>query len=432
MARVRITYLGGGSTRAPAVAAGLVARAAAFAGSEVVLVDLDEARLGTVLRLARRMAEAAGADLRFEGTTDRRAGLRDADMVLSSFRPGGFEARHLDESIPLRHGVIGQETQGPGGYFMALRAIHAIQPMLEDMDAVCPRALLLNYTNPVNIVAEAISRHTDRRVISLCEGPIIFPREVAVAAGLSEEGLDVTMIGLNHASWSVRHLHDGEDFVEKVRAVREARKDDPTLTPQARRLLHMTAFFGSVPAQYFKYYYFRDEILAELRAAPRTRAETIMDAAPGHWRHYEEQAEAADPRLDPARSRGGMELLEIAVDVMDAVANDRGEVWPVNVPNRGAIEGLPDDLVVEVPAFVDRHGARPLVSGALPSPVRGLVMALAEYQRLAADAAWSGGPREALQALAANPLVPSLPVAEALWAEMSAAHRAHLPARLLV
>jgi 6-phospho-beta-glucosidase len=431
MARVRIAYIGGGSTRAPGVAAGLIARAEAFAGSEVALIDLDADRLGTVIRLAQRMAAAAGADIRFQAVTDRRIGLRDADIVLSSFRPGGFKARRLDELIPLKHGVIGQETQGPGGFFMALRAIHALRPMLEDMAELCPSAHLLNYTNPVNIVAEAVSRHAGRPVISLCEGPIIFPREVAEAAGLDPDRLDVRMIGLNHGSWSVRHLHDGEDFVEKVRAIWAARRGDPALSPQARRLMHMTALFGSVPAQYFKYYYFRDEILNELRAAPLSRAETIMAEAPGHWTHYEEQAAAEAPRLDPAKSRGGMDLLEIAVDVMDAIANDRHEIWPVNVPNRGAIAGLPDDLVVEVPGLVDRFGAQPLACGALPGPVRGMVLALAEYQRLTADAAWNGNRRQAIRALASNPLVPSLPVAEALYDEMAAAHRAHLPARLL-
>jgi 6-phospho-beta-glucosidase len=431
MARVRIAYIGGGSTRAPGVAAGLIARAEAFAGSEVALIDLDADRLGTVTRLAQRMAAAAGADIRFQAVTDRRIGLRDADIVLSSFRPGGFKARRLDELIPLKHGVIGQGTQGPGGFFMALRAIHALRPMLEDMAELCPSAHLLNYTNPVNIVAEAVSRHAGRPVISLCEGPIIFPREVAEAAGLDPDRLDVRMIGLNHGSWSVRHLHDGEDFVEKVRAIWAARRGDPALSPQARRLMHMTALFGSVPAQYFKYYYFRDEILNELRAAPLSRAETIMAEAPGHWTHYEEQAAAEAPRLDPAKSRGGMDLLEIAVDVMDAIANDRHEIWPVNVPNRGAIAGLPDDLVVEVPGLVDRFGAQPLACGALPDPVRGLVLALAEYQRLTADAAWNGNRHQAIRALASNPLVPSLPVAEALYDEMAAAHRAHLPARLL-
>src|SRR3954467_9413698 len=183
MASIRLTYVGGGSTRAPGTVAAIVERGAHFAGSEVVLVDLDEERLAVVREIAVRMAAARGVDIRVRATTDRVEGLRDADIVLTSFRPGGFEARVLDERIPLRHGVIGQETQGPGGFFMALRSIHVMKGILEDLAAVAPDARIFNYTNPVNIVAQAATDHSDIPFVSLCEGPIIFPDELAEIAG---------------------------------------------------------------------------------------------------------------------------------------------------------------------------------------------------------------------------------------------------------
>jgi 6-phospho-beta-glucosidase len=132
-----------------------------FAGSEVVLVDLDIERLNLVKTLADKMAQSRGLDLTITATTDRRFGLQDCDAVLTSFRPGGFEARYLDESIPLKHGVIGQETQGPGGFFMALRSIQVMKEIIADMEVVCPKAILFNYTNPINLVSEAITHHTD-------------------------------------------------------------------------------------------------------------------------------------------------------------------------------------------------------------------------------------------------------------------------------
>jgi 6-phospho-beta-glucosidase len=151
-----------------------------------------------------------------------------------------------------------------------------------------------------------------------------------------------------------------------------------------------------------------------------------------YWRHYEEQADAADPELDPARSRGGILELELAIDVIEAMVNDTGARWPVNVPNRGcALPGFPEDLVVEVPAIVDRHGATPIQVPPLPRQVRGLIEMLGEYQALTAEAAWSGGRREAIAALASHPLVVSLSLAERLYDEMAAAHRAYLPDRLL-
>ena len=431
MARLRIGYIGGGSTRAPGCIANFIHHAADFAGSEIVLIDIDAEKLAIVHALAENMARYHGADIRFSATTDRRAGLRDCDAVLSSYRPGGFEARYLDESIPLKYGIIGQETQGPGGFFMALRAIHVIKDVVADMQAVAPKAMLFNYTNPVNIVAQAVSDFTDQKVISLCEGPIIFPAEVAEAAGLDPAKLDSRMIGLNHASWSTRHLYEGEDFIAKVRDIWAARQHDNSLTAQQRRLLQMTVAQGSIPAQYFKYYYFRDEITAELQVAPTTRAQDILHDVPRFWAHYRELATAKEPVLDAALARGGMELLEIAVDVMDAMYNDKGEVWPVNVRNNGAISNLPDDMVVEVPGYVDRHGAQPLASGPVPAHVAGLVQMLGAYQVETARVAWEGTRHEAIRALASNPLVMDLAKAEALYDEMARAHAAHLPERLL-
>jgi len=187
----------------------------------------------------------------------------------------------------------------------------------------------------------------------------------------------------------------------------------------------------SLPSSYFQYYYFKDEILAELQAKPTTRAQDIMARVPDYWVHYREQAASNVPELDPARSRGGLHELELAIDVMDAIYNDRKEVWYVNIPNQGAIADFPYDLVVEVIGYVDRNGVAPLVQGHMPRHVLGLVQMLGEYQALTAEAAWSGNRRDAIRALASHPLVFSLHKAEAIYDEMAAAHRQYLPERLL-
>src|SRR3954468_3716133 len=138
MARIKLTYIGGGSPPPPRTMAGPVQRGERFAGSEVVLVDLDPDHLDVARRITERMAKVSGVDIRVSTTTDRAAGLADADIVLTSFRPGGFEARYLDECIPAKHGVIGQETQGPGGFFMALRSINVMRDIVGDIERVAP------------------------------------------------------------------------------------------------------------------------------------------------------------------------------------------------------------------------------------------------------------------------------------------------------
>ena len=426
MARVKIAYIGGGSTRAPGTLASFIAQADNFRGSELVLHDLDQGRLDLVKRLAVRMCEAQGADLSIRATLDRRGALQDCVGVLSSYRPGGFEARALDERLPLNRGLIGQETQGAGGFFMALRAIQVARELVHDMEEVCPDATLFNYTNPVNMVAQAISDHSPIRVVSLCEGSIVFPREIAQLAGLDPGKVRAVMAGLNHACWSTEAEYGGQPMIPLLaQKLQEGIVDD-----WARRWIELAVQMDSLPASYMKYYYFEAEMLAELRAKPTTRAQDILADAPRYWQHYREQVEQRSPTLDPALSRGGIFELEVAVDVMDAVFNDRQEVWPTNVRGDGAIQDFPDGLVVEVPCLVGRQGVRPLPGHRIPPPVRGLLNTLGEYQQLTADAAWDGSRHQAVQALMSNPLVRSLPLAQSLYSEMAAAHRAHLPERL--
>ena len=432
MTGIRLVYIGGGSTRAPGTIASLVQRGAAFAGSEIVLVDLDADRLDVVRRLTERMASVRGLDLRVTATRDRAAALDGADVVLTSFRPGGFEARALDEAIPLRHGVIGQETQGPGGFFMALRSIAVMREIVMEMERSCPEAWLVNYTNPVNIVSEAITHHSPIRCVSLCEGPIVFPGGIARLAGLEPERLDATLVGLNHTGWSVRHEYDGADVMPLIESAADRLDERGGPTTRGELMLHLAATMGALPSAYLYYYYFADHALEEARCAPRTRAQEIMASVDDYWAHYREQADAADPHLDPERSRGGILELELAVDVIDALVNDRGSIWPVNVPNHaGTLAGFPPDLVVEIPARVSTAGWQPIEVPPIPRQARGLIEALGEYQALTAEAAWSGDRRGGIRALASHPLVLTLPKAEALYDEMAAAHAAHLPARLV-
>jgi 6-phospho-beta-glucosidase len=313
----------------------------------------------------------------------------------------------------------------------ASRSVHALKPIIDDMKAVCPAARIFNYTNPVNLVSQAVTDHSNVPIVSLCEGPIVYPRMLARGVGLDPDGLDVESVGLNHGSWSVKHTYQGADLIAILRDIWDERHDDPKLNPTIRRLLGVAALQGSVPNFYFQYYYFEREIVAELKAKGTTRAQDILADVPGYWAHYKEQLASDAPKLDPKRSRGGIHELELAIDCMDAIYNDRGEVLPVNVRNDGSVAGLPDELVVETLGRCSADGIAALRMPAVPAPVRGLVDALGEYQMLASKAAWSGDARDGVRALVANPLVRSLDVAERLYGEMSRAHSAFLPERLL-
>lgn len=431
MARIKLAYVGGGSTRAPGTMASLIAQGENFSGSEVVLIDLDAEKLELVRILAEKMARCRGIDLTISATTDRRAGLTDCDAVLTSYRPGGFPARALDERIPLKYGAIGQETQGAGGFFMALRSIAVMREIVSDLEAVAPHARIVNYTNPVNIVAQAVTTHSSIPCVSLCEGPIYYPAELASAAGLDPDKLDVRSIGLNHQSWSVRQQYDGQEILPILAEAWPRVQHDESIKLSTRRMMQTALATGSLPSEYAMYYFFTADMLHALQDKPTTRAEDIMQWVPDYWDHYREQATRDCPDLDPHRSRGGINELELAIDVLDAIYNDRGEILPVNVPNRGAIPDLGEHVVVETLGYIDKAGIVPLALGPLPHPAAGLIQSLAEFQVLAADAAWQGDRQQAIRALLANPLAPSLDKVEALYDDLAAAHRQYLPERLL-
>jgi 6-phospho-beta-glucosidase len=432
MARVKIAYLGGGSSRAPGTMASFISHGAEFEGSEFVLIDLDPDHLEITRRMAAQMAKAAGLNITVTATTDMRQGLTDVDAVLSSFRPGGFEARALDERIPLKYGVIGQETQGPGGLMMSLRSAQVMRELCDNLAQVAPKARIFNYTNPVNIVAQVVADNTDIPIVSFCEGPIVFPPVIAKAAGLDPAKLKANMTGVNHNVWSNEATYDGRDAIEVLRERWAELKGQPIADINAHRAFHLAVALGSIPSDYFNFYYFRDELLREQQLARQTRSEQILSSLDSYWSHYTEQADSPTPELDPARSRGGIHELELAIDAISAFYNDSGARLPFNIPNAGGIlPGFDEDLVVEVWGTVDAKGFHPEQQKPLPHSVLGITHQLAEYQMLAAKAGWDGTRDDAVRAMVAHPLVPSLTVAESLYDEMAVAQAAWLPERLL-
>jgi 6-phospho-beta-glucosidase len=421
----RIAVVGAGSAYMPGVIRGVLLRAADLAGTELVLHDLDAGRLALMRTLASRMIAAAGADLRVRAETALPATLEDADFVFTTFRPGGMQARHLDESIPLRHGVVGQETAGPGGFLMACRSVPVLLEIAGLLERVAPRAWIVNYTNPTNLVTDAVLRHSGASIVGLCDQ---HAGDLGLWAGLlgwPAERLEADWLGLNHATWAERLRLDGRDVGAELGERLASLAPPDGAGTAVRQLVELARALGLLPNSYARYYFFHDDVLAELRAKPTTRAQDVMRRLPALYADYAAAARQDAP--EPSRERGGGEHGEFAVEVICAIAGDERRRLIVNTRNHGAIDGLEADAVVEVPSLVGAGGPVPLAMGPLPRPVRGLTMAIHEYEWLAAEAAATGDRRRALQALMAHPFVKRKAAAEAILEEGLAAHRAHLP-----
>ncbi|GAA3242992.1 glycoside hydrolase family 4 [Actinocorallia longicatena] len=417
---MKITIVGAGSGYMPGIIRGVLHRAADLRGAELACYDTDQPAQALMARLARGMLK----DLcTVTEHSSLKTALDGADFVFTTFRPGGMRARHLDEAIPLRHGVVGQETAGPGGFLMACRSV----PVLLEIAEHAPEdAWIINYTNPTSIVTDAVlQRFPGRRFIGLCDQHVGDTEMWEDLLGL--DGLEADWIGLNHFTWASRVRHKGVELdLPPLLDALSAPGGGATPWRDPSRMTELGRALGYLPNSYAKYYFFHDEVVAELRAKGTTRAEDILATLPGFLAQITEESRKADP--DPSRERGGGEHGEFAVDTICAIAGDEHRRLILNVPNAGgAIASLAPDATVEIPCDVGRDGPRALPVPDIPLPTRGLTQAVAAYERLAGRAATTGDRKIALQALMAHPFIRSKHTAGAILDEGLAAHRADLP-----
>ena len=431
---LKVAVVGGGSSYTPELAEGIIARRAELPVGEVWLVDIPSGRdkLDAVAGLVGRMAARSGAGIKVHAAVDRRAALDGADFVISQFRVGGLEARIRDERIPLKHGCIGQETTGPGGFMNALRTIPAILGLCRDMEELCPDAWLINFTNPSGIVTEAVLNHSSVKAIGLCNCPIGMQDGIARQFGCPAREVRIDFVGLNHLLFARRIYVRGEDVTEQAVARAHEGGEIMEAIPSVAAGRRFFKSLGMVPIGYLKYYYFAKEMYARcLRQAGQggegggVRGEVVRKIEDGLFALYRDPGLAAKP--PQLSERGGAHYSDAACDLMRSIHGDRRDVQVVCVRNGGANLDLPEDAVIERNCVVGRDGASPVPLGHMPPKARGLVQAVKAYEQLTVEAAVRGDRDAALQALALHPLVPSANVAMAMLDEMMLANKEYLP-----
>jgi 6-phospho-beta-glucosidase len=340
-----------------------------------------------------------------------------ADFVVTQIRVGGMAARHRDESIPLKYGVIGQETTGPGGLSLAWRTIPAMLAIARTVERRAPAAFILNYTNPSGIVTEAVRTATGARCLGLCSGIPGIQDRIAVVLADRWPRLRSYCVGLNHLGFIHRFRQDGQEVTADVLAplYENACAHGGLANPELFQLLQ------AVPISYVNYYYRRAQCVAEAKARTQTRAEEIRGIEAAILR------EAADPACvtKPAAlaRRGGGGYASITCRFLQAIVGDRGDELACTVLNDGAVDGLPADAGVEVVCRVGARGATPLPVGPVPANFRALVQAVKTTESLAVRAALERSRTLALQAMVSHPLVGDLDVARPLLDELLAAHQ---------
>ncbi|PGY05737.1 6-phospho-beta-glucosidase [Bacillus cereus] len=430
---IKIATIGGGSSYTPELIEGFIKRYDELPVRELWLVDIEAGRekLEIVGNLARRMVEKAGVPMEIHLTLDRRQALQDADFVTTQMRVGLLDARIKDERIPLQLGLIGQETNGAGGLFKALRTIPVLLEIAEEMQELCSNAWLINFTNPAGMVTEALLRYSEhKKVIGVCNVPFNMHMSISNMLGVEMERVHIDFAGLNHMVFGIHVYVDDQEVTEKVLemlgnpAIQMSMKNIAPLPWNPRFLKSL----GVVPCPYHRYYYKTKNILdEELEAfkSGKTRAEIVKKLEEDLFELYkDEKLDMKPPQLE---KRGGAYYSDAACNVISSIYNDKKEIQVLNIQNKGAINEVDYDSAVEVSCIVTKNGPVPLTMGKLPIQIQGLIQQIKSFERVGAEAAVTGSYDKALLALTINPLIPSDDLAEAILQKLLEAHKEYLP-----
>ncbi len=423
MKKFKIAIIGAGSTYTPELIEGIINRSDVLPVTELALMDIDERKLGIVGGLCRRMVERAGLKLKFQMTLDLTEALTEADFVLAQIRVGKLPCRILDEKIPLKYGLIGQETTGIGGFFKALRTIPVMLEITRKMEELCPDAWLINFSNPSGILAQALQNHTRIKTLGLCNAPINMFAGVEEALGRSD--LEIEYVGLNHLSFITGIRGDGKDMLQEALAqgVNGRGMKNIPLEGFSPELIQTV---GAIPSSYLEYFYFRDDKLKHLLEEEKSRGEVCVEIEERLLEQYQQEDLAEKPK--ELEKRGGARYSEAAISLVDAIYNDKQEPHVVNVLNQGALEFMAEDDTVEIAAIIGKDGAKPVpIRNFTNRHVVEIMQTVKAYERHTVKAAMDGDDKEAIRALLIHPLVGDYNKAKLCYEEMKEAHKEYLP-----
>jgi 6-phospho-beta-glucosidase len=417
---MKIAVVGGGSTYTPELIEGFVRRADVLAVDELVLQDINPDRLDVVGSLAQRILTKQGYRGQLVTTTSLDDAVDGASAVLIQLRVGGQLARLVDETLPGKFGLLGQETTGPGGFAKALRTVPVVLGIAEVVaKRALPDAWIVDFTNPVGIVTRALLDE-GHRALGLCNVAIGFQRKLADQFGVASDRVRLDHAGLNHLSWIRQVLVDGVDRLPEL--LHSDRAEE--LAARVDLPVELLRTVGAIPSYYLHYFYCTDRAVQAQTTGPQ-RAEAVLEIENQLLEMY------ADPALDHKpellEQRGGAYYSEAAAALVTSLLTGDGGHHYVDLRNNGTIAGLPDEAVVEVPATVDAAGAHPVPVAPLAPEFLGLVQAVTAYEVLTIEAARSGNRSVALRALLANPLVRQWDIAVPLLDALLEANQQHLP-----
>ncbi len=456
MKKTKIVVIGAGSASFGLTNLGAILRTSALKGSELGLVDINQEGLDLITKLAERLNREWGAGFTITSSADRKELLKDADFVIISVAVDREKCWNLDFEIAQKYGIMHYaENGGPGGAMHASRNINLIMPILRDIEAICPDALVLNFTNPVPRICIAAARFTKVKMVGICHqiefGYTIVAKVLAKELGLSipegyqfkweeeiqkqyhiinemaQEKIDILAAGINHFTWmlAIRDRKTGEDLYPLFRE--RYRSGFENFEPLTREVFDV---FKTCPVpgdchmvEYLPYTHNMNTNTwdkYDIQMYPLRKAENQR------YQMWDEISDMAHGKKSGDDLRNvHSERAELIISAI--VNNSYGYEPAVNIPNLGYIENLPYGAIVEVPAVVSANGVKGVGVGRLPEPAAELCRRQINIAEMAVEAAVKGDRDLMLQALALDPMVDDPKIARGLLDDYLKAEREYLP-----
>jgi len=435
-----IVIAGGGSTFTPEIVLMLLDNLETLPIRQLKLYDNDSERQKIVADAVEIVLREKAPEITYIATTDPEEAFSDVDFVMAHIRVGKYRMRELDEKIPLKYGVIGQETCGPGGLAYGMRSIGGVLELVDYMEQYSPGAWMLNYSNPAAIVAEATRKlRPNSKILNICDMPIGLESRMAEILGLeSRKEMTVRYYGLNHFGWwtDIRDK-DGNDLMPQLKEHiskygyslesigKETRLEDPSWMHTYEMAKETYALDpDTLPNTYLKYYFFPDEEV-QLSDPEYTRANEVMDGR--EKRVFGECLRIADMNTAEGTSFHVGAHASYIVDLARAIAYNTKERMLLIVPNNGSISNFDPTAMVEIPCLVGSNGPEPLSQGEIPRFQKGLMEQQVAVEKLVVEAWVEQSYQKLWQAFATSKIIPNAHVAKQIMDDMIAVNEEFWP-----
>jgi 6-phospho-beta-glucosidase len=452
---MKITIIGAAGVRTPLIIQSILARQDRLGLHELALMDIDGERLELISALFSAIEASFDIKVRILRTTDPIQALTGADFVITTFRVGAIESRVIDERVPLNH-VLGQETTGAGGFAMGIRSIPVILKYVQMMGDVCPNAWLINFANPAGMLTEAVIRHSAwTRVVGICDAPASMHLVIAALLGAKPDEIYLDYFGLNHLGWIKGVIYKNRDhlpdFLELIKSTGEV----PGLPFDPKLILGL----GMIPNEYLYYYYYAIQSVNNINNCGECRGEQIAKINLALWNELRGKYNTQDfagmqsTYLEYLKLRGDTYMVKetgkshdlsnldskliealstegyagVALNLIESLMGNNPSLQILNIANRGAIRGMDNQDVVEIPTLVNRDYIQPMAVGEIPDYCMGLIKQIKQYEHLTIESAVEHSYLKAVLALTLHPLIRDFPIAKSILDEYISKHGSSFP-----